>query len=358
MAKQVVVTGRPLTISVRQLLEFFWQERRGKYVTRYIRSKLTSLGVETDPPFEDEHIDGIIKLFPREKRGPGRPPKAGKKTPGAVAVVPPALVVNDTESSPVIEENIPVEDSVEDERRSYLPISLLSAANRKPVSVRPGDEIETVVFQLMSEGLAHLPVLRDSRSPEGIITWQSLGKANAGGDPPKTARECLDVDVRVVGLDTPLFDAVRDIIKSGVVLVRNKSNEICGMLTAQDIAEQFVALSEPFLFLEQIENHLRNLLIRAKLSQQELNSFIDPADKRRTQGKITVDDLTFGEYLRAMSKEEVWSRLALRINRKLFIDRMDKVREIRNSVMHFHPDGISDGDRELLAKTREMLQGL
>ena len=41
-----------------------------------------------------------------------------------------------------------------------------------------------------------------------------------------------------------------------------------------------------------------------------------------------------------------------------FCTRLEEIRSIRNKVMHFHPDGISDEDREILRKTRQMLQGL
>ncbi len=37
---------------------------------------------------------------------------------------------------------------------------------------------------------------------------------------------------------------------------------------------------------------------------------------------------------------------------------LDAIRKIRNSVMHFHPDGIEPSDLAVLAKTREMLQRL
>jgi hypothetical protein len=40
------------------------------------------------------------------------------------------------------------------------------------------------------------------------------------------------------------------------------------------------------------------------------------------------------------------------------VQRLDEIRTIRNSVMHFHPDRITPQQRQVLAQTREMLQGL
>lgn len=57
---------------------------------------------------------------------------------------------------------------------------------------------------------------------------------------------------------------------------------------------------------------------------------------------MSVFDLTFGEYIRLLERNDSWSKLGLRIDRKLFIGNLDKVRQIRNDVMHFDPDGIEE----------------
>jgi len=57
---------------------------------------------------------------------------------------------------------------------------------------------------------------------------------------------------------------------------------------------------------------------------------------------LSVFDLTFGEYIRLLERNDSWSKLGLRIDRKLFIGNLDKVRQIRNDVMHFDPDGIEE----------------
>ena len=248
--------------------------------------------------------------------------------------------------------------SLDDERRPYLTIGQIEAARRNPPSVRADASVSEVRTRMLLDGVGHLPVLNGPRSAEGIISWESLARRLAGGEKPPVAREYMDPNVRVVGLDTALFDAVRDIIRTGAVLVRGRDNSICGLVTARDVAEQFLLLSEPFLFLEQIENHLRNLLVRAKLSQQQLRELVDPADGRCGEKPISIDDLTFGEYVRAMESVDIWNRMSLGIDRRLFTSHLQQVRRIRNAVMHFHPDGITKEDRELLARTRAMLQGL
>ena len=69
-----------------------------------------------------------------------------------------------------------------------------------------------------------------------------------------------------------------------------------------------------------------------------------------------MDDLSFGETARAFGREEIWKELYLLLDRSSFCIRLEEIRSIRNKVMHFHPDGITDEDREVLRKTRQMLQ--
>ena len=140
--------------------------------------------------------------------------------------------------------------------------------------------------------------------------------------------------------------------------MRAKDRTICGLVSAQDIATQFVTLSEPFLFLEQIENHLRAILEKARLTASQVKELVNPADTERVEKANCVDDLSFGEAARAFGREDIWNKLHLLLDRSVFCIRLEEVRSIRNKVMHFHPDGISDEDREILRKTRQMLQSL
>lgn len=120
---------------------------------------------------------------------------------------------------------------------------------------------------------------------------------------------------------------------------------ICGIVTAYDISAQFQQLSEPFLLLGDIENHVRYLISKT-FTLDELRKVKDAADVDRVIEDVS--DLTFGEYVRLLQNDENWRKLNMRIDRKTFTDWLDKVREIRNDVMHFDPDPIESGDLQLL----------
>jgi hypothetical protein len=210
----------------------------------------------------------------------------------------------------------------------------------------------------MMHDITHIPVMQSDRAVEGIITWRSIGCKKAANRATTKAQDCMEPVSRIVAIDAPLFNTVRDVIQHGVVLVQARDKRICGIVTTWDIAKQFVTLSEPFLHLEQIENHLRHLLDKAKLTIEELRALVDPTDTERQASTRSIDNLTFGECLRGLGKQETWEKLHLGIDRVLLVKQLDAIRKIRNSVMHFHPDGITEIDREMLGRTREMLQAL
>jgi hypothetical protein len=82
----------------------------------------------------------------------------------------------------------------------------------------------------------------------------------------------------------------------------------------------------------------------------------DPTDCDR---KITsVSDLTFGEYLRLFEDRENWKSIGYNLSRTSFIETLHRLRRIRNDVMHFHPDGISNQDLGILRDAVKFLQSL
>lgn len=329
-------------MTVRSLLRSIGQERRGKNVNLQLRALLQKNGLTTDPNFELVGIASKLTLKPATKR---KVVIARKFRP--TCPLPEQSL--ETSKASVVQDS---------ERDVILTIGQLPAAERPPVFITRDEPIERAITLMLQEGIEHLVVSVNERSPDGVISWQSIGKARASQKPDKLVSDCMEREPRIVRFDAPLFDTVREITNRGVVLVKAVNNKICGLVSARDIAEQFVTLSEPFLFLEQIENHLRVMLRFASLSQEGLARLVNPQDIERQSKVKSVNDLTFGETLRAFSDVEVWEKTKLGLDRKTILARLEEVRLIRNRVMHFHPDGISDKDREVLRRTRSMLQDL
>ena len=174
------------------------------------------------------------------------------------------------------------------------------------------------------------------------------------GRHPTVVRETMEPHAEV-NADASLFTAIPFIIRHEYVLVRGADKRIVGIVTTSDLSLQFQQMTEPFLLLGEIENHIRRL-IGNHFNSAELAAVKDPSDDSREIE--AVYDLTFGEYKRLLEEPERWKRLRLGVDRGVFIGLLEKVRSIRNEVMHFDPDGIPDNDLKDLRDFARFLRTL
>ena len=139
------------------------------------------------------------------------------------------------------------------------------------------------------------------------------------------------------------------------VLVRASDQQISGIITASDFNEQFRKLAEPFLLVGEIENGIRRML-HGKFTVNELKTACGPdGGSEKVEG---VADLSFGDYIRLIQEDRQWKKLKLEIDRVEFVKRLDKIREIRNDVMHFDPDGLEAEDLTTLVEFAQFLKRL
>jgi CBS domain-containing protein len=287
----------PAPVTVRQLLEWLGVSRRGNNVVRQIRRKLEQHQLETHPDFEVTWIDSHVRFV-----------RAGTTEEGSDRVI------------------------------GYR-IDALDAANQPPVSVAPDALLNEAVSLMLAHEYSQLPVLTSERMVKGTISWRSIGSRMSLGRECSRVRDCMDPPI-VVSSDISLFEAIDRIAAKDYVLVKANDGRITGIVTSTDLAGQFRNLAEPFLLIGEIESLLRSLL-HGKFSSSHLTEARDSADSGRVvEG---VSDLTLGELLRLLGKEERWLKLNLNVDRSDFVKRLDRVRAVRNDIMHFDPEGLEPG---------------
>jgi CBS domain-containing protein len=327
----------PERVTVRTLLDWYRVQRRGSFIVWYIRKELEKLGITTDPDFNSVWIGSEVAfvLAPNEVQPPDqeKPNSSASGLSEQIEVTAqPAVVAF-------------VGGDIEDP--TYR-IGKLDAANKTVVSVAPTQSIEYATTQMLSSGYSQLPVMQGDRDVKGMLTWESIGARFAIGKTGKEVRDFMTT-AQLISSDMSLFAAIEIITKHQYVLVQSSDKRISGIVTSADLSEQFQQLTEPFLLLSEIEQHIRKL-IADKFTAEELKGVCDPNDPDR---KIDdVADLTMGEYIRLLENPTNWERLLLRIDRASFIERLQTVRRIRNDIMHFDPDPLGSDD---LASLRQFV---
>ena len=292
--------GEPTT--GRELLSRFGYARRGRWVVAEIREALESRQLRTSPDFEFEWVDNPLEV-----------------------------VLDDDVDG--VQARAPTDPTVR--------VGMLEGAHHTPVSVTRDDPLATATTIMCIHDYSQLPVMRGDREVKGIISWKSIGAAHAQGASPNYVRDCMD-DAEVVDGRMPLADAAEVIYKHDYVLVRGEQNKITGILTAVDLAREFKERTYPFLLIGEIEHHIRNLIL-GRFAPEE---FVAAANgDERVRGP---DQLTLGGYLRLLGSEERWAKLGISIDRSVFLKQLERVREIRNDVMHFSAEPRDQSDLQEL----------
>lgn len=311
--KEIQENNKEFKISTRDFLGFFDCEKRTKGNKGRIDSFLESNHLETIPNYINVWIDGELTLKHKAKA------KSKSST-----------------------------DPIQK-------ISILPSANKPPVTITRDAKLTDAITLMMMHNFSQLPVMSNPRSVAGFITWETIGYGITNGNTSKDIKDFLDTNVTILEFDTPLLEAIKTVISKEFVLVQKKDKSLTGIVTIADISTQFLVLTEPFLLLEQIENLIR-LLLDEKFLVDDIKSF---CSAEGLENNIEfIDDLTFGQYIRLVEKPANWEKLNLKIERSSFVKQLDLIRDIRNDIMHFDPEGITNDQKQSLVNMAKFLTEL
>ena len=297
------------TPTVREFMSWFGYARRGLWFVERLREELEANGLHTTPDFQNAYVDGPITF------------------------------VDSSISTPPAD--------------STLRVDILEAAHNLPTSVTPNDDLRAAITHMMSNDFSQLPVMEGQRQVKGVITWESIGSRNALGQAGTSVKDFMYAAEIIEG-HRPLFDAVSVIARTGYVLVKGQDGTITGIITANDLNHQFLQLAEPFLLVGEIESHIRRI-IHGKFTREELVSVSQVPD---TQTIDHIANMAFGDYCRLLEDPSRWEKLNLRLDKTVFVKLLHEIREIRNNVMHFNPDGLDPEDVGKLRNASIFLQRL
>lgn len=339
VAEQVKAGGEvPHT---RTLLSWFGAQRRGSSIVWLINRRLELLKIKTDPDFNSVWLDSEVSFSPltTSELAPNAPTETTSQSNKPVAAS------SMLEAALSIPTAVLVGGAIEDP--TYR-IGKLEAANKNVIYVAPNQSVKQAATVMLANGFSQLPVMQSERDVKGVLTWENVGARLALGKSCEEVRECM-TSPQIISSEKSLFAAIEVIAQYQYVLVQGPDKKISGIVTAADLSLQFQQLTEPFLLVSEIEQHIRKLIV-GKFTADELRFACDPSDSERVIENVA--DLTMGEYVRLLEKPEGWERLGCQIDRATFIEHLKAVRRIRNDIMHFDPDPLGAND---LLKLRQFV---
>lgn len=293
----------PERISVRALLALWEATDRGDKIGQ-IEADLANHGLVTSPSFRAVTLDTVVSLTTPSDEGP-----------------------------PVIED-VPV--GKDDEGGDDLNVRL-TVGNLSPLegveSVSPNSTLHEAVTKMLLNEFSQLAVLNGPRNLRGAVTWRSIAQA-MHQKPDATVADAIDTRVELVAYDRDLFEVLPLLQQHEFVFVLDENRIVKGIVTTSDVAQRYGEMATPFFQVGELDQTLRWILNR---------SFDIPAIRPLCSRAVeSFDDLTFGDYQSILGNREIWDKLGWPLDRQVFIARLEKIRRIRNKVMHFHPDPIPE----------------
>ncbi len=342
VAEQINNGIQPDKKTVRTFIGWYKQKGRGRRVVEKAQKHLAKLNVRTEPDFNVVNIDSEISFL--------RAIDEGTDNEDGLAETAPFGATSGTNDH-LITQTFVVGAGADPTHR----ISRLASANRAPIRVHLDSTLQEAVNLMLLYDFSKLPVMQGERDVKGMVSYASIALGKLSGRSSNVVRDYMEPH-REIRSDASLFEAIPLIMEHEYVLVRGPQSKISGIVTTSDLSEQFGQLGEPFLLVGEVENHIRRLVV-GKFTAEELAEHRAPSDDGRVVEN--VEDLTIGEYKRLLEKQSNWDRLGLEmLDRKVFIEQLENVRQIRNRVMHFEPDGLEEEDLEILRRFTVLLRKL
>jgi predicted transcriptional regulator len=295
-------SGDPEQVTVRKLLELWGAGARGYRISQRIEADLANHDLVTVPSFQKVTLDTVVGL----------------------------VTVPDEEAD--ISDDI--HEAVEDagQPAKGLTIGNLRSALGGIVSVPPTVTFEYAITLMLLNDYSQLAVIEGQRSLRGAVSWKSIAQTRQAHSAAGFSDAIIEANE--VRYDKELREVLPILEASDFVFVRDASNLISGIVTTADVVQAYGELATPFFLIGELDQALRQVISRT-FTIEEIISLCDPDGARKIG---SFDDLSMGDYQRALENPFLWDKLGWSLERSVFIQRLNELREIRNDVMHFNPD--------------------
>ncbi len=219
-------------------------------------------------------------------------------------------------------------------------------AQRKPPVCAPLDATIGDALKVMTENrFGQLPVVDGDGHLHGLITQQSIAGLyfHTGGNMPLLDLPVDNALEAVVSLspNDHLFTAVESLAapRTNAIVVAD-ADHLAGLLTGKDMIHFFRSLFEGIILAEEVELILRDYTAKAFPDEAALNAAamaaFGPGPNQPNLPRRHPQRLSFGDRMQMLCAAPNWPRVERIFEpQAVFVTLMNRVREVRNELMHF-----------------------
>jgi CBS domain-containing protein len=233
---------------------------------------------------------------------------------------------------------------------------------RKPlVSTTPDAPLRAALRMMIENRFGQLPVLDEHGCLLGMLSQQSIlrtyyhtdGVIDLLGLP---VQHCVET-AAILHMDDDLFKAANLLAQPGVYApIVVEGDKPVGILTGKDMTHFFRSLFEGVILVERIETRLREQMAAAFPDGAALNEaakrVFGPGPKNPEYAARNPKYFTFGDQMLFFCDSDIWPAFEPALgSRDLFMQLMDRVRRVRNALMHFRGN-LSFSEQDALRKAQ------
>lgn len=316
-ARRQAEAGDPVTLTVRELVRIWGFDDRDRTTSQQIDADLANHGLTTVPDFRAVNLDRDVTLV----------------------VLPPGDEAPVT-GTPVGEESgtLRAELAEEDLPEIGLTLGNLLSNDEPLISVPPSADLEEAITVMRLNDFSQLAVLASPFELHGAVSWRSIAQAQHSN--PHASFESVVAPAQVFDYDVRLLRVMDVLRREEFVFVRDFDGRITGIITASDVVHKYDETATPFLLIGEVDQELRRLILNAF----DLGTVQRACTAARMWAPKSFERMTMGTYQAVLNDPDCWQQLGWPLARTAFIKRLDELRKIRNTVMHFNPDPVKPAD--------------
>jgi CBS domain-containing protein len=231
-----------------------------------------------------------------------------------------------------------------------------------PVTVSPSDTVATALRLMQENRFSQLPVVEDG-IVRGVFSLWSLARLVEQA-PAKV--NIVDIEVEEVMEAIPSvtvndsLHSIMSMLDQHEALIVASPAGVQALATHSDVLRYFYRVARPYILLQEIELALR-ALITGCAPANELERCAKRALERKYEGGRTsvptaLEDMSFDDYRSVITNRDNWPLFegTLGKNRLLIAGKLERIRDLRNTVFHFR-DELRALDYETLVAERDWL---
>lgn len=231
-----------------------------------------------------------------------------------------------------------------------------------PVTVSPSDTVDAALRLMQEHRYSQLPVVENG-DVRGVFSLWSLARLV---EQAPTKLDILNVEVEEA-METIPSVTVRDSLHSIMALLDRHEALIVdspagvqALVTHSDVLRYFYRVARPFILLQEIELALR-ALIAISAPGDELNVCTRRALNKKYESlrqgiPLVVEEMSFDDYRSIITNKDNWPLFegTMGKNRLLIAGKLERIRDLRNTVFHFKEE-LSVLDYQTLVAERDWL---